>query len=160
MLLSSRDPLVIEKHLAMAAAAGAGVIAVSWYVPAVHYSRIPSIFLFWACDCLIAFYLHSKSMPPRYPPGQADEHGPPSDGIIPLLLERALPHKVTICIHVEPYEGRSAESLHKHLKYVQETYGSHPSYHKMRRGSRNLPVFYIYDSYRYIKHELIANFMT
>jgi len=110
---SSRDPLVLEKHLAMAASAGAGVLAVSWY-----------------------------------PPGQADEHGPPSDGIIPLLLDRALPHKVTICIHVEPYEGRSAESLHKHLKYVQETYGSHPSYHKLRRGSRNLPVFYIYDSYR------------
>ena len=86
----------------------------------------------------------------RYPPGQADEHGPPSDGIIPLLLERALPHKVTICIHVEPYEGRSAESLHKHLNYVHQTYGSHPAYHKTRRGSRNLPVFYIYDSYRYV----------
>jgi len=110
---SSRDPLVLEKHLAMAAAAGAGVLAVSWY-----------------------------------PPGQADEHGPPSDGIIPLLLDRALPHKVTICIHVEPYEGRSAESLHKHLNYVHQTYGSHPAYHKTRRGSRNLPVFYIYDSYR------------
>ena len=87
----------------------------------------------------------------RYPPGQADEHGPPSDGIIPLLLERALPHKVTICIHVEPYEGRSAESLHKHLNYVHQTYGSHPAYHKTRRGSRNLPVFYIYDSYRYVR---------
>ena len=98
----------------------------------------------------------------RYPPGQADEHGPPSDGIIPLLLERALPHKVTICIHVEPYEGRSAESLHKHLKYVQETYGSHPSYHKMKRGSRSLPVFYIYDSYRYIQcsvDHMVTNFM-
>jgi len=122
---SSRDPLVLEKHLAMAASAGAGVLAVSWY-----------------------------------PPGQADEHGPPSDGIIPLLLDRALPHKVTICIHVEPYEGRSAESLHKHLKYVQETYGSHPSYHKLRRGSRNLPVFYIYDSYRLRPEEWSRLFFT
>ena len=86
----------------------------------------------------------------RYPPGQADEHGPPSDGIIPLLLERALAHGVAICIHVEPYEGRNAESLHKHLKYVHETYGSHSAYYKIRRGTRSLPVFYIYDSYRYL----------
>ena len=54
MLLSSRDPLVIEKHLAMAAAAGAGVLAVSWYMPVVHYSCIPSIFLFCACDSIAA----------------------------------------------------------------------------------------------------------
>jgi len=104
---------VLEKHLAMAATAGAGVLAVSWY-----------------------------------PPGQADEHGPPSDGIVPLLLERALAHGVAICIHVEPYEGRNAESLQKHLKYVHETYGSHSAYYKIRRGTRSLPVFYIYDSYR------------
>lgn len=110
---SSRDPVVLEKHLAMAATAGAGVLAVSWY-----------------------------------PPGQADEHGPPSDGIVPLLLERALAHGVAICIHVEPYEGRNAESLQKHLKYVHETYGSHSAYYKIRRGTRSLPVFYIYDSYR------------
>ena len=86
----------------------------------------------------------------RYPPGQADEHGPPSDGIVPLLLERALAHGVAICIHVEPYEGRNAESLHKHLKYVHETYGSHSAYYKIQRGTRSLPVFYIYDSYRYL----------
>jgi len=105
--------VVLEKHLAMAATAGAGVLAVSWY-----------------------------------PPGQADEHGPPSDGIVPLLLERALAHGVAICIHVEPYEGRNAESLQKHLKYVHETYGSHSAYYKIRRGTSSLPVFYIYDSYR------------
>ena len=138
LLFSSRDPLVLEKHLAMAAAAGAGVLAVSWYS---FLSYPPEMF-----DCPSFAICWS-----RYPPGQADEHGPPSDGIIPLLLERALPHKVTICIHVEPYEGRSAESLHKHLNYVHQTYGSHPAYHKTRRGSRNLPVFYIYDSYRYVR---------
>ena len=104
-----------------------------------------------ARDVWLSIFCWSAICWSRYPPGQADEHGPPSDGIIPLLLERALPHKVTICIHVEPYEGRSAESLHKHLNYVHQTYGSHPAYHKTRRGSRNLPVFYIYDSYRYVR---------
>ena len=129
---------MLEKHLAMAATARAGVLAVSWYI--IYPLQEPSHSKLHTGDCILVL---------RYPPGQADEHGPPSDGIIPLLLERALARGVAICIHVEPYEGRNAESLHKHLKYVHETYGSHSAYYKIRRGTRSLPVFYIYDSYRY-----------
>lgn len=83
-----------------------------------------------------------------YPPGQADEHGPPSDGIVPILLEQALKYGIKICLHVEPYEGRSVANFRKHLRYVHETYGSHPAYYKVKKGSKNVPVFYIYDSYR------------
>jgi len=83
-----------------------------------------------------------------YPPGQADENGPPSDGIVPILLDAALKYGLKICLHVEPYEGRSIANFRKHLRYVSETYGSHPAYYKVKRGSKNLPLFYIYDSYR------------
>jgi len=83
-----------------------------------------------------------------YPPGQADEHGPPSDGIVPVLLEQAQKYGVKICLHVEPYEGRSVANFRKHLRYVHETYGSHPAYYKVRKGSKEVPLFYIYDSYR------------
>lgn len=82
-----------------------------------------------------------------YPPGQADEHGPPSDTIVPLLLQHAAKHGLKVCLHVEPYQGRTAESLRSHLDYVHTTYGSHPAYYRVSRGSRSLPVFYIYDSY-------------
>jgi len=83
-----------------------------------------------------------------YPPGQADEHGPPSDGIVPVLLEQAHKYGVKICLHVEPYEGRSVANFRKHLRYVHETYGSHPAYYKVKKGSKEVPLFYIYDSYR------------
>jgi len=88
-----------------------------------------------------------------YPPGQADEHGPPSDGIVPILLEHALRYGLKICLHVEPYEGRSVANFRKHLKYVQETYGSHPAYYKVKKGSQYVPLFYIYDSYRITPNE-------
>lgn len=83
-----------------------------------------------------------------YPPNQADENGPPTDSLIPILLDIATEFKLKICLHVEPYKSRSAETFRQHLQYVHETYGSHPSYYKLRRGSRELPVFYVYDSYQ------------
>jgi len=88
-----------------------------------------------------------------YPPGQADEHGPPSDGIVPILLENAMKYGLKVCLHVEPYEGRSVANFRKHLKYVYETYGSHPAYYKVKKGSKNLPLFYVYDSYRITPNE-------
>lgn len=110
---SSKDPLIVKKHMKMIADSNIGVLSLSWY-----------------------------------PPGQADEHGPQSDRIVPALLEEALTFGLKICLHIEPYEGRNVTNLRKHLHYVLETYGSHPAYYKISRGSRSLPLFYIYDSYR------------
>ena len=83
-----------------------------------------------------------------YPPGQADEHGPPSDAVVGALLAAAGEEGVKVCLHIEPYEGRGPATLRKHLQYVVTQYGSHPAYYKQRRGTVSLPVFYIYDSYR------------
>ena len=83
-----------------------------------------------------------------YPPGLADENGPPTDSIIPTLLEAAHDHGLKICLHVEPYQDRNASNFRQYLQYVHQQYGSHPAYYKVRRGSRELPLFYVYDSYR------------
>ena len=83
-----------------------------------------------------------------YPPGLADEHGPPTDSIIPSLLAAADQHGLQLCLHIEPYEGRNASNFREALEYVHQQYGSHPAYYKVKRGSRLLPLFYVYDSYR------------
>lgn len=85
-----------------------------------------------------------------YPPGQADEHGPPSDKMVPALLDAALDRGLKVCLQIEPYEGRDVTNLRKHLIYVQQAYGSHPAYYKVKVGSRLLPLFYLYDSYRIV----------
>lgn len=85
-----------------------------------------------------------------YPPGLADEHGPQSDSLVPILLRLAAEYHLRISLHIEPYENRTVENLREHLSYVNRVYGSHPAYYKMRRGGQSyeLPVFYVYDSYR------------
>jgi glycoprotein endo-alpha-1,2-mannosidase len=85
-----------------------------------------------------------------YPPGLADEHGPQSDNLVPTLLRLAAEYHLRICLHIEPYENRTVENLREHLTYVNRVYGSHPAYYRMRRGGQavELPVFYVYDSYR------------
>ena len=83
-----------------------------------------------------------------YPPGMADENGLPTDAMIPVLLEAAQKHGLKVCLHVEPYEGRNASNFREFLAYVNKQYGSHPAYYKVKRGSRDLPLFYVYDSYR------------
>lgn len=83
-----------------------------------------------------------------YPPGLADENGLPTDKMIPVLLEAAHKHGIKVCLHVEPYEGRNASNFRGFLAYVNKEYGSHPAYYKVKRGGRQLPLFYVYDSYR------------
>lgn len=83
-----------------------------------------------------------------YPPGLRDENGPQSDRMVPILLNIAQKYNLKICLHVEPYENRTPENFREYLKYVLDTYGKHPAYYKVRRGNRNLPLFYVYDSYQ------------
>jgi glycoprotein endo-alpha-1,2-mannosidase len=85
-----------------------------------------------------------------YPPGLADEHGPQSDQLLPALLRLAADYDLRVCLHIEPYENRTVDNLRQHLGYVHRTYGSHPAYYKMRKSplGPELPVFYVYDSYR------------
>ena len=80
-----------------------------------------------------------------YPPGHHDNEGRESNALIPLLLEKAAPKGLKIAFHIEPYKGRSPESIRKDIEYLLKTYGSHPAFYREEKSS--LPLLYVYDSY-------------
>merc|ERR1712137_103203 len=84
-----------------------------------------------------------------YPPDQADLEGKPFDQLFPLILDAARDFKVKIAFHIEPYTGRTPENFKTNLEYIIQKYGNHPSTFKLAKYplAKDLPVFYIYDSY-------------
>lgn len=83
-----------------------------------------------------------------YPPGLADENGLPSDAVIEPLLNAAHSEELKIALLIEPYNDLNVTNLKTHLEYVRDRYWSHPAFYKRQVGRRQLPVFYVYDSYR------------
>jgi hypothetical protein len=58
-----------------------------------------------------------------------------------------------VALHLEPYHGRSALTVSDDFEYIIGKFGAHPALHRTSAGSaygdaRQLPVLYIYDSYR------------
>ena len=120
---SSKDPKVIEAHMFQLRKAGVGVVSASWY-----------------------------------PPGLADDEGIPPDSLIPLLLDIAHKYAIKVTLHFEPHDGRNPQKVRENLAYIRQTYFDHPAFYKhkvtttdSRNGktiTRQLPVIYIYDSYK------------
>ena len=70
-----------------------------------------------------------------------------TDSLVTKMLDTAARYKVKVCVHLEPYKGRSAISVEKDLKYLIESYGNHPAlYRDPERGNR--PIVFVYDSYQ------------
>lgn len=118
-LYSSGDKNVIEAHLRMLRFAGIGVLVLSWY-----------------------------------PAGMADGAGEPVDPLVPIILDQSKKYGIKVALHIEPYKGRTACSVRYDLLYAHKKgYTSHPSYLKLASTSMNstaskdLPVFFVYDSY-------------
>ena len=121
---SSKDPKVIEAHMFQLRKAKVGVVSVSWY-----------------------------------PPGLADDEGIPPDPLIPLLLDIAHKYAIKVTLHLEPHDGRNPQSVRENLAYIRHNYFNHPAFYKhkvintdSRYGKtmieRQLPIIYIYDSYK------------
>ncbi|KAF6016787.1 MANEA [Bugula neritina] len=83
-----------------------------------------------------------------YPNKQADSEGTPPDRLIPLLLDAAAKYDIKLCFHIEPFDERTAYSLREAIKYIIDKYGSHKAFYRRRRKGRDLPLFYMYDSYQ------------
>lgn len=62
---------------------------------------------------------------------------------LPVLFDEAAKHHLKVCFHIEPYEGRNAESIRAGIAELIEKYGSHPAFYRMD----GKPCFFIYDSY-------------
>ncbi|XP_075969027.1 glycoprotein endo-alpha-1,2-mannosidase-like protein [Anarhichas minor] len=110
---SSRDPTVLESHMAQIEAAAAGVLVLSWY-----------------------------------PPGLADDHGEPTEDLVPAVMDAAHRHSIKVAFHMQPYKGRTDQSMHDNIKYIIDKYGEHGAFYRFRSSTgRVLPLFYVYDSY-------------
>mmetsp|Transcript_91401 Transcript_91401/g.295664 ORF Transcript_91401/g.295664 Transcript_91401/m.295664 type:complete len:373 (+) Transcript_91401:568-1686(+) len=67
--------------------------------------------------------------------------GANTDELMPTVLEAAQAAGVGVSFHIEPYEGRSAQTFLDDLRYIHKAYGSHPAVYR----ERGLPVFWMYD---------------
>ncbi|XP_013882736.1 glycoprotein endo-alpha-1,2-mannosidase-like protein [Austrofundulus limnaeus] len=83
-----------------------------------------------------------------YPPGVADEHGEPTEDLVPAVLDAAQRHSIKVAFHIQPYKGWTDQSMHDNIKYIIDKYGKHDAFYRFRRSTGQvLPLFYIYDSY-------------
>uniref|UniRef100_A0ABM5ER55 Glycoprotein endo-alpha-1,2-mannosidase-like protein n=1 Tax=Pogona vitticeps TaxID=103695 RepID=A0ABM5ER55_9SAUR len=83
-----------------------------------------------------------------YPPGVADENGEPSESLVPFILDAAQRYAIQVTFHIQPYKGRDDNTLHSNVKYILDKYGTHKAFYRYKTSTgRNLPLFYIYDSY-------------
>ncbi|EGB09964.1 hypothetical protein AURANDRAFT_2525, partial [Aureococcus anophagefferens] len=79
-----------------------------------------------------------------YPPGKRDPNGPEVDGLVGRLLDAALARGLALCLHLEPWEGRTAAAQLADVAYAVERYGGHAAYHRVD----GRPAFFAYDSYQ------------
>ncbi|KAJ1449550.1 hypothetical protein M885DRAFT_535214 [Pelagophyceae sp. CCMP2097] len=84
-------------------------------------------------------------------PGGAvsDTQGVSTDAAFPATLAAAKRHGVKVAVHLEPYPGRSPETVRGDVEYLAETYGD--ALLKLRRPGRcaepPVPAVYVYDAY-------------
>jgi len=111
---SSSSPALLRAHFTeLAAEAGVGVVALSWWGPA------------WR-------------------EGSADTQGVQTDAVLPLALDAAAAAGIKVAFHLEPYPGRTADSVREDLVDLLGRLGEHPA---LLRDGAGRPVFYVYDSY-------------
>jgi hypothetical protein len=65
--------------------------------------------------------------------------GSREDQAVPLLLETAERYDIKVAFHIEPYGGRSAESLVSDIQYLYHQYGDSPAFFRATKTSRYSP---------------------
>jgi len=100
----------------------------------------------------------------RDKPYATDTQGVNTDKALAVLLEEAdvfnsarladeegssLSLSIKIALHLEPYPGRSVESIADDLQYLHTNYGHHACIY---RGTDGRPVHYVYDSYHILSN--------
>lgn len=74
-----------------------------------------------------------------------DSQGVLTNAAVELAFEAAAAvGGIGVALHLEPYAGRSAESVRADLEHLADRYGAHAGLH---RGADGRPVFFVYDSY-------------
>jgi hypothetical protein len=71
---------------------------------------------------------------------------------VPLILQMAQRYGIKMTFHIEPYAGRTADSLLSDVKYLYARYGSDPAFFlstatsRYSPGSQAKPMFFVWDS--------------
>lgn len=113
---SSSDPAVIRAHLQEMHASNVSTLVISWWGPS------------WR-------------------EGTHDTQGVNTDAVLGVVvkeLEQQQDTRVKLAFHLEPYEGRTVQTVREDLQHLMDAYGSSPALLRIR----GLPVYYVYDSYR------------
>ena len=78
-----------------------------------------------------------------------DSQGVSTDELVPAVLDAAAAAGVGVTWHIEPYGGRSPDSVLDDLQYLHARYGAHPGVWRQPVGeggaTRMLPVVFLYD---------------
>ncbi|MFC8125607.1 ThuA domain-containing protein [Streptomyces sp. NPDC057302] len=73
--------------------------------------------------------------------------GGSEDQLAKGVLDAAAAEGVKVAWHLEPYSGRTAASTVSDIKYINDTYSSHPAFYRSaEHGDR--PAFYVFESLR------------
>ena len=65
--------------------------------------------------------------------------GSREDQAVPLLFQTAEQYGIKVAFHIEPYNGRTAESLISDIEYLYQQYGSSPGFFRSAATSRRSP---------------------
>ncbi|XP_040577455.1 glycoprotein endo-alpha-1,2-mannosidase [Lepeophtheirus salmonis] len=99
-----------------------------------------------------------------YPPSSNDDQSfSSSDELLPSLLDIAEEVNIKVALHVEPFIGRNASTFRLALEYVVRRFGNHSAFYKRKKSPfsiKELPVYYIYDSYNLPSVEWQSLFST
>lgn len=77
----------------------------------------------------------------------SDTQGVRTDEAFPLAIEAATKAGVGVAVHLEPYEGRSPETVREDLRYLLGKYGRHLAQMRLCDADHGKPIVYIYDAY-------------
>lgn len=78
--------------------------------------------------------------------------GTHEDHLTQIILDGANTYGLKVAFHIEPYNGRTAESIKADIQYIYTSYGAHPAFYKIARSTKWGPsktergVFYIFES--------------
>lgn len=65
--------------------------------------------------------------------------GSREDQAVPLLLQTAERYEIKVAFHIEPYNGRTPDSLVSDIQYIYEKYGNSPAFFRSTGTSRYSP---------------------
>ena len=65
------------------------------------------------------------------------------DKCVKQIMDEANKHHIKVGFHIEPYGGRSGQSVANDVNYINQNYGSHPAYFR-DPDHGNKPAFYVF----------------